>query len=125
MLMAVRHAILTSAKTKSNTSIYLQMDNKTAPSYVWKIREGGWRKWGGGGVPTTNIYSTSASQFGHTSFQKRITITAKYLPSTLNIKEIVIGYLDMQWTSSNGNTIFQFSRKYFCIWGQKKIDLFG
>lgn len=74
----------------------------------------------GGGVPTTNIYSTSASQFGHTSFQKRITITAKYLPSTLNIKEIVIGYLDMQWTSPNGNTMFQFSRKYFCIWGQKK-----
>ena len=48
MLMAVRHAILTSAKTKSNTSIYLQMDNKTAPSYVWKIREGGWGKVGGG-----------------------------------------------------------------------------
>ena len=54
MLMAVRHAILTSAKTKSNTSIYLQMDNKTAPSYVWKIREGGWGVvigGGGGGYP--------------------------------------------------------------------------
>ena len=24
------------------------MDNKTAPSYVWKIREGGWGKVGGG-----------------------------------------------------------------------------
>ena len=61
MLMAVRHAILTSAKTKSNTSIYLQMDNKTAPSYVWKIREGGWGKWGGGGG-THNKYLLDISK---------------------------------------------------------------
>ena len=125
MLMAVRHAILTSAKTKSNTSIYLQMDNKTAPSYVWKIREGGWGKWGGGGGTHNNYLLDISKSIWPYLFPKADHDYCQISSSTLNIKEIVIGYLDMQWTSSNGNTIFQFSRKYFCIWGQKKIDLFG
>ena len=123
MLMAVRNAILTSAKTKSNTSIYLQMDNKTAPSYVWKIREGGWGK-GGRGTHNKYLLDISKSIWPYL-FPKADHDYCQISSQHLEHKR------DCDWVSRHAMDksewkyhvpIFQ---KILLHMGTKKIDLFG
>ena len=61
-LIAAKFAIPTFTKEQSNIAIHLQIDNKTALSYLLKKKKkGGW-----GVVHTTNNSCTSASLFGVT-----------------------------------------------------------
>ena len=75
-------AILTFTKGKSVTAIYLQIENMTGLSYL--VRIGG--EGGGEGETSQSITATSSLGNMGPSVSQSISVTAEYLPNSLNIQ---------------------------------------
>ena len=73
-LIAAKFAIPTFTKEQSNIAIHLQIDNKTALSYLLKM----------GGTHTTEPLNVSKSIWSYL-LSKQIAMSAEYLPSALNV----------------------------------------
>ena len=73
-LIAAKFVILTFTKGQSNIAIHLQIDNKTALSYLLKM----------GGTHNTELLNVSKSIWSYL-LSKQIAMSAEYLPSALNV----------------------------------------
>ena len=73
-LIAAKFAIPTFTKEQSNIAIHLQIDNKTALSYVLKM----------GGTHNRELLHISKSIWSYL-LSKQIAMSAEYLPSALNV----------------------------------------
>ena len=76
-LLAVKLALLTYLKDQTRKIIHLQIDNMTALSYLVKMG-------GGGGTRNQELIQIS-KEIWDFLLSRQITITAEYLPSSLNV----------------------------------------
>ena len=113
--MATRLEILTFIKGKSDFSIHLEIDNKTALSYLLKT----------GGTRNRQLLDISKSIWQY-PFEKQIAIIAEYLPSSLNLKadwESRHAVDKSEWSLQE--SILQKIVLYIYIWGDRPVAIFG
>ena len=108
-LLALKFTILTFTKNLSHLTIHAQVDNKVALVYLLKM----------GGTCNTELLKTSKSIWNYL-LSHQITITAKYLPSRLNVRA--------DWKSRNATGSYDWTlhQKVFLkitkVWGTPTAD---